>query len=244
MGIFYFLHAYCKTKYSISKVEKTRRGTKREFLTYHCAAASDDVAETLQIELGRIANDLLALYRTELSGVDRSMIPDAAESIDIDAIGSRISDSARTIGKEQLLMRITPYAVKYVMHSDSLGIAGSPDKLVRIKGCVLPYIIRTGNKPDQEVWKPDRLQIAAYAILVEETFDQVVEYGFVEYARFFEMREVNIRHRDRRKVLELRNRIRMIRDGRMPDRPRDAPCDLCTFNEECITQQSLASKFF
>ncbi len=204
----------------------------------------NDVIERLRTELKRIVDELLVLYRAELSGVDQQMVADAADSIDIDVIGSQIAEYVRIIGKDTLLMKITPCAVEHTLYSDALGIAGAPDKLVRIDGGVLPYLIRTGEKPDQGTWKPDRLQITACAMLVEETFEQAVKYGIVEYARFFELREVNIRSRDRRRVLELRNRIRRIKDGRMPDRPRDAPCEFCAFEEDCVAQRSLASKFF
>lgn len=216
--------------------------------TYHRAAASDDATETLHVELDRITCDLPAIYRVELSGMDYSMIPDAASEIDIDAIGSRITEVTQTTGRDELLTKIAPCAVEHTMYSDALGIAGAPDKLVipGDRGHALPYIIRTGAKPDQGVWKPDRLQITAYAMLVEETFGTVVDYGFVEYARFFDLREVVIRSGDRRRVLELRNRIRKIKDGRMPDRPREgaAPCEFCAFSDDCDTHRSLASKFF
>jgi|LGVF01.1.fsa_nt_gb CRISPR-associated exonuclease Cas4 len=204
----------------------------------------DDVIGRLRNELGRIVDELLVLYRAELSGVDRQTVVDAADSIDIDVIGTQIAEYVRIIGKDALLTKITPCAVEHTMYSDALGIAGAPDKLVRIDGSVLPYLIRTGEKPDQGTWKPDRLQITACAMLVEETFGQAVKYGIVEYSRFFELREVNIRSKDRRRVLELRNRIRRIKDGKMPDRPRGAPCEFCTFEENCVAQRSLASKFF
>ena len=213
-------------------------------LTYHIAAASDDVEEALQTELDRIVNDLPVVYRAELSGADRSVIRDAAEGIDTGAIGVCIADAVKAVGKDKLLARITPCAVEYTIYSDVIGIAGSPDKLVRVENRVLPYMIRTGDPPENGVWKRDRLQITAYAMLVEERFGQVVECGFVEYARVFGIREVVIRSRDRRRVLELRNRVRMIKGGRMPDRPRDAPCNLCAFEEDCVAQWSLASKFF
>ena len=215
-------------------------------LTYHRAAAStsEDVAEVLQTELDRIVNELPIIYRAELAGVDHSVIRDAAERIDTGAIGLRITDVIRKIGRDELLARITPCAVEYAIYSDALGLAGSPDKLVRVGDCVLPYMIRTGNTPENGVWKPDRLQITAYAMLVEERFGQVVEYGFVEYARFFEMRKVVIRSGDRRRVLELRNRVRMIKGGRMPDRAQGAPCELCVFEDDCVAKRSLASKFW
>ncbi|MEA3283156.1 MAG: CRISPR-associated protein Cas4 [Euryarchaeota archaeon] len=215
-------------------------------LTYHHAAAStsEDVAEVLRTELDRIVNDLSVIYRAELAGVDRSVIRDAADSIDTGAIGLRITDVIRRTGRDELIARITPCAVEYAIYSDALGLAGSPDKLVRVGDRVLPYMIRTGDKPENGVWKPDRLQITAYAMLVEERFGSVVEHGFVEYVRFFDMREVVIRSRDRRRVLELRNRVRMIKGGRMPDRPQDAPCKLCAFAEDCVAKRSLASKFW
>ena len=216
-------------------------------LTYHRVAASarsEDVPEALRVELDRIVNELPIIYRAELAGVDRSAIRDAAEGIDTDAIGLRIAEVMRKTGRDELLARITPCAVEYAIYSDALGLAGSPDKLVRVGDRVLPYMIRTGEAPENGVWKPDRLQITAYAMLVEERFEQVVEYGFVEYARFFEMREVVIKSRDRRRVLELRNRVRMIKGGRMPDRAQDAPCELCAFEEDCVAKRSLASKFW
>ena len=213
-------------------------------LTYHRAAACEDVPEALRIELDRVVNDLSVIYRAELAGVNRSTIRDAAEGIDTGAIGLRIADIIRRTGRRELLARITPCAVEHAIYSDALGIAGSPDKLVRVGDRVLPYMIKTGDKPENGVWKPDRLQITAYAMLVDERFGQVVECGFVEYARFFEIREVVIRSRDRRRVLELRNRVRMIKGGRMPDRARDAPCDLCAFEEDCVAKRSLASKFW
>jgi CRISPR-associated exonuclease Cas4 len=215
-------------------------------LTYHHAAAStgEDVAEVLRTDLDRIVNELPIIYRAELSGVDHSMIRDAADSIDTGAIGLRITDVIRRIGRDELLARITPCAVECAIYSDALGLAGSPDKLVRVGDRVLPYMIRTGNKPENGVWKSDRLQITAYAMLAEERFEQVVEYGFVEYVRFFEIRKVVIRSRDRRRVLELRNRVRMIKGGRMPDRAQDASCELCAFEEDCAAKRSLASKFW
>ncbi|MEA1907086.1 MAG: Dna2/Cas4 domain-containing protein [Euryarchaeota archaeon] len=246
----------------VDKKYLTRLILKELALTHHCTVARDgggdagdadavkgvDMVDNaigrLRAELKRIVDELSVLYRAELSGVDRQMVVDAADRIDIDVIGAQIAEHVRIIGKDALLTKITPCAVEHTLYSDALGIAGAPDKLVRIDGGVLPYLIRTGEKPDYSTWKPDRLQITACAMLVEETFGPAVKYGIVEYARFFELREVNIRSKDRRKVLELRNRIRRIKDGKMPDRPRDAPCGFCAFEENCSAQRSLASKFF
>ena len=55
---------------------------------------------------------------------------------------------------------------------------------------------------------------------------------------------MEIRPTDRRRVLRIRDRVRSIREGKLPDRPREAPCERCPVLESCETRQTLASKFF
>jgi CRISPR-associated exonuclease Cas4 len=71
-----------------------------------------------------------------------------------------------------------------------------------------------------------------------------VRQGLVEYARSGIVREVEIRSIDRARALRICYRVRQIRDGQLPDRPRDAPCDQCRMKERCETRATLASKFF
>ena len=98
--------------------------------------------------------------------------------------------------------------------------------------------------PENGIWQSDRLQLTAYAILVEEKFNLPVERGFVEYARWGKVREVMIKRNERRMVLQIRDRIKKIHEGFMPERPKDAPCTHCGFDEICDVRSSLASRFF
>ncbi|HII06321.1 MAG TPA: hypothetical protein HA349_03090 [Methanotrichaceae archaeon] len=81
-------------------------------------------------------------------------------------------------------------------------------------------------------------------MLLEESQDRRVDLGLVEYLRAGEVREVDIRTSDRRRVLRIRDRVRRIQGGKLPDRPNGVPCERCPVLESCETRQTLASKFF
>jgi CRISPR-associated exonuclease Cas4 len=130
------------------------------------------------------------------------------------------------------------------LRSEKFGLTGSPDKLITIGDELTPSIIKTGAMAENGVWKSDRLQLTAYAILVEEIYNTVVTRGFVEYARWGKVREVTIKRHERRKVLQLRDRVRKIEEGFMPEKPTDAPCEHCGFKGICDVKSTLASRFF
>jgi CRISPR-associated exonuclease Cas4 len=108
----------------------------------------------------------------------------------------------------------------------------------------VPSIIRTRKAPDEGVWKRDRIMLAGYALLLGEREKRHIDQGIVEYSRLGLVRRIEIHGIDRARVLRLRDRIRQIKEGRLPDRPQDAPCQSCRASEICQTRHSLASKFF
>jgi CRISPR-associated exonuclease Cas4 len=109
---------------------------------------------------------------------------------------------------------------------------------------LVPSIIITGFAPDDGIWKKDRLQLAGYSMLTEEQFGRKIERGQVEYPRSGAIRSVQIHSVDRGRLLRLRDRIQQIKEGRLPERPKEARCDGCKAREKCETRMSLASKFF
>jgi CRISPR-associated exonuclease Cas4 len=108
----------------------------------------------------------------------------------------------------------------------------------------VPSIIRTGKAPEQGVWKRDRIVLSGYALLLGEKEKRHIDIGMVEYARAGLVRRIEIHGVDRARVLRIRDRIRLIKEGRLPDRPESAPCQGCRASEICQTRHSLASKFF
>ena len=137
--------------------------------------------------------------------------------------------------------QLIPCQAEVELYSDKLGLSGRLDRLA--PGST-PSLIRTGKAPQEGVWKKDRLMLAGYALLLGEKQRTHINQGLVEYPRQGLVRAVQIHSVDRARVLRLRDRIRQIKEGQLPDRPEDAPCQACRAAEICETRHSLASRFF
>jgi len=222
-----------------------------------------DLASWLEGALQKAESELPDIYRDQ---IDAGALGAAAEEV-----REAISEVAQNLAPK--LGLIVPSEVEVELRSDRLGLSGRLDRLIfedrggegrgddessgeeeeeeeeeeegSQRGSALtPSIIRTGFAPERGVWRGDRLALAGYALLLEDSHDWRVDRGLVEYIRAGEVREVEIRSMDRRRVLRIRDRIRQIRDGKLPDRPKDAPCEQCPLAEMCESRRSLASKFF
>jgi CRISPR-associated exonuclease Cas4 len=128
---------------------------------------------------------------------------------------------------------------EYMVESEKLNLSGCVDKVILLDGELIPSLIKTGPCPKIGVWKTDRIQLAGYAMLLEEDFSKEVSKGFVEYILVPELREVNITKWDRRVVLSLIKKIE-----RMEEFPRKGRtnCKECCFLEKCRPKRSLLSR--
>ncbi|MDD5616966.1 MAG: CRISPR-associated protein Cas4 [Candidatus Methanoperedens sp.] len=205
-------------------------------LIYGTALNEGNALCALNDELDRLSDELRIIYRQELAEASDDVLNNAVSGVRtlLEGISSNLSSEHYS-----RMCELEP-----ALRSEKCGLAGSPDKLITIGDELAPAIIKTGAMPENGVWKSDRLQLTAYAILVEEIYNTVVTRGFVEYARWGKVREVTIKRHERRKVLQVRDRVRKIEEGFMPEKPVDAPCEHCGFTGICDVKSTLASRFF
>jgi len=205
-------------------------------LIYGSALNERDTLSALNDELDRLSDELRIIYRQELAEASDDVLVHAVSSVRtwLEGISTNLSSEHYS-----RICELGP-----VLRSEKFGLTGSPDKMITIGDELTPSIIKTGAIPDNGVWKSDRVQLTAYAILVEDIYKTVVKRGFVEYARWGKVREVMIKRHERRKVLQLRDRVQKIEDGFMPEKPTDAPCERCGFTGICEVKSTLASRFF
>ncbi|HNR56957.1 MAG: CRISPR-associated protein Cas4 [Methanothrix sp.] len=181
-----------------------------------------------------------------------AIFPDRMNPHDLQAAAEEVGAWAAEVAPRMVLalQLITPSTVEVDLRSDRLGISGRVDRVVSrgdedgTPNVKVPSMMRVDLPPEAGVWRSDRLRLAGYAMLLEEKLETRVDLGLVEYLRAGEVREVEIRPTDRRRVLRIRDRVRLIGEGKLPDRPREAPCDRCPVLDACETRQTLASKFF
>jgi CRISPR-associated exonuclease Cas4 len=189
------------------------------------------------MDLQGLLEENLALLEQELPliyEIDSTMVESACRDLqpEIENISQELAGS---------LDLLLPCKVEVDLRSEKLGLSGRLDRLAN--GGV-PSIIRTGRAPETGIWKKDRIMLSGYALLLGEREKRHIPFGLVEYARQGLIRRAEIHGTDRARVLRIRDRIRLIKQGRLPDRPEEATCQGCQAEEICRTRHSLASKFF
>ncbi len=215
----------------MGKIER-KEDVKRTVLR-HLALYSDP--RDISGDLSKTRQDIISIYKLSEA--------DVSSCIDDHSLISKIASIPRDL--------ITPCEVEVELRSERLGLSGLLDRLVKPKDChgilrifnreeIIPSIVRTGRPPAEGVWRRDRIQLAAYALLLEDRFGKGVSTGQVEYVREAYVRRVRIRSIDRSRALWIRDRVREIIEGQMPD-VRNAPCESCNMVEACRVKSCVAS---
>ncbi|HXW98130.1 MAG TPA: PD-(D/E)XK nuclease family protein [Methanomicrobiales archaeon] len=124
-----------------------------------------------------------------------------------------------------------PSETEVPVRSDRFGIRGLVDKIYDDEPTFA--ITRPTEAPALGVPTADRLRVAAYALCIRESLGTSPVQGAVEYIPSGEARVCTPQPRDRRAVIRAAEEVRHIREGHIPKRPAQAPCNGCPYQERC-----------
>ncbi|MBD3387503.1 MAG: CRISPR-associated protein Cas4 [Candidatus Altiarchaeales archaeon] len=198
--------------------------------------SSEDVETILNSELEAVISDIPYIFSERWVEGYSKFIPEVRSEVqsEIQLLGEELSALISDLGFERALERVTPWKTEYILRSEALNMKGRVDKVMRAD-CFEPVEIKTGRVPDG-VWDGDRVQLCAYALLLEERFKEGVSHGFVEYTRVQERRPVVFTEKLRRQVIHARDLLSELLDGGLPDIcPHGQPrkCESCNLVDEC-----------
>ena len=210
----------------------------------HKITGCEDTAAIRAI-IGDIVESVPRIYREELVGLGLELdLTEAVKRDFIQGMNDEWLKKLRTENELTELERVHGYERERMMYSEKLNLSGSVDKLITADEEVIPCMIKTGKSPGYGVWRSDRVQLAAYAMLIEDEFGSIVKRGFVQYIREAEFRVTQIRRSDRAEALQILKQVRRIKQGAFPDKGRNAPCENCVYSKYCDTdtRKTLLSK--
>ncbi len=127
--------------------------------------------------------------------------------------------------------------------SETLGLIGKVDCLRRRDGSHLPYEHKRGKPakgPDgPAAWPSDRLQVVAYAVLLEEAFGEPVPEGRVRYHAANQTVRVPIDARARADLTAAVEEARALRESveRPPIAVNDRLCAACSLAPVCLPEE-------
>ena len=135
-------------------------------------------------------------------------------------------------------------AVSWELTSDLLGLIGRVDCVRRRDGSHLPYEHKRGRPAGAaddtaQAWPSDRLQVIAYAVLLEEAFGQAVPEGRIRYHAANVTVRIPIDERAREDLLEAIAVARHLRDTieRPPVTENPRLCEKCSLAPVCLPEE-------
>jgi len=131
-------------------------------------------------------------------------------------------------GKE-LWRNLKPkYLTEFEITSQELGLKGRIDR-IKFDGEILPYELKTR----ENIYEEDKIQLAAYSLLLEEEFGKKIEKGIIESGKQEE--EIEISEENKNKVLEIAELIRQMKEGKEPQFNNNfLKCKNCIQKEDCF----------
>jgi CRISPR-associated protein Cas1 len=140
-------------------------------------------------------------------------------------------------------------AVQVELTSETLGLTGKVDCLRRRDGSYLPYEHKRGKpakggdgKP--EAWPSDRLQVIAYAALIEDAFGEPIAEGRIRYHAANTTVRIPIDEAARAELRQAIETARRLRDSveRPPIAANERLCVHCSLAPVCLPEEVRAER--
>lgn len=147
----------------------------------------------------------------------------------------RILNKTKNTSIQIVEMLFPPSLESYLIRDKSLEMGGIVDRIEIIGGKYYPISQKSKNPPLRGVWDSDALEIAAYALLIEQEFDTEVLVGFVDYQVLEDRRPVVVDSELREGLFIVLDDIRnIINYGNLPEvNINPKKCETCNYKEIC-----------
>lgn len=146
--------------------------------------------------------------------------------------------------EEELWEKLIPkIASEQKIISDSLELTGVIDQIEQYPSGNVPIELKTGSMPKEGVWPGHRIQLGAYALLMEEKFGKQINEGFVVYLDKQERRHIAINPFLKQEVKELKDKVRaLLADEKIPGRvDNENKCNKCGLKEKCFNDELMCN---
>jgi len=146
---------------------------------------------------------------------------------------------------EELWEKLIPkIESEFRIDSDNLELKGIIDQIEVYPEGKIPIELKTGKMPNEGVWPGHRIQLGAYALLMEEKFGQEIKEGFVVYLDKQERRHIVVNPFLKQEVKDIKDKVRsLLNDFCIPEfTDNENKCAKCGLKEQCCNEKFLNSK--
>lgn len=246
-------YLYCPRKVYLKKIKKIKEKPTKQMISgmlkhkvfdifnknesYIVSSINEKISKEQIIELYKaclikITNETARNYENmmKIFGIEREELLNSILKFMKKEILLRVSSVKETIDKgflgKELWRSLKPkYLTEYEILSENLALKGRVDR-IRFEDDILPYELKTR----EEIYESDKIQLAAYSLLLEQEFGKKIEKGIIESANAEE--EILITEQMKARVLEIAEIIRNMKDAEFPSSFNK--CRNCRLKEQCF----------
>ena len=146
---------------------------------------------------------------------------------------------------EELWEKLTPKIQSEIrIESGNLNLKGIIDQLEIYPAGIVPIDLKTGKMPNEGVWPSHKIQVAAYAMLAEEHFNQEIKEGFVHYLDHKEKRHIAMNPFLKQEIKDLIKKVESILNSKkLPEIVSNLnKCANCGLKDICGNEKELKDK--
>lgn len=151
------------------------------------------------------------------------------------------TQSHMVFGKE-LWEKLTPkIRSEFKIKSEKLELSGIIDQLEIYEKGYVPIELKTGSAPKEDVWPNHKIQIAAYAMLLEEKYNTEIKEGFVHYLDINERRHIPINIFLKDEIKQLIKKVKTLLESQeIPGFCENKnKCNACGLKNTCYDEKNL-----
>ncbi|MBU1704250.1 MAG: CRISPR-associated protein Cas4, partial [Nanoarchaeota archaeon] len=145
--------------------------------------------------------------------------------------------SKHNVFGEELWQKLTPKILsEQKIDSPNLGLKGIIDQIEVYGEEYVPIELKTGKCPKEGVWPGHRIQVAAYALLIEDFFKKDVKEAFVNYLDSQERRQILMNQFLRLEVVGLIDKVKsLLSRYELPGLSgNENKCCMCSLKDKCF----------
>ena len=144
----------------------------------------------------------------------------------------------------ELWEKLTPKIISEIrLDSNNLQLKGIVDKVEIYEDCYVPIELKTGKMPKDGMWPGHRIQIAAYAMLIEEKFKTNVKEAFIYYLDAKETRQISINPFMKEEIMNLVKEVQeLLKTHELPNYCENKnKCVNCGLRETCYNEEEVST---
>ena len=214
-----------------------------------------NLAQLLQIykqEHSKILRNLIIEHKKELKQFDLSML-DVFKQVwplifsDSETRAYNLFNFIQKhniYGEELWEMLVPKIESEFKIESEKLHLRGIIDEVHIYPNSYVPFELKTGKMPRQGIWPEHRIQLGAYALLLEDRFSVEVKEGFIKYLDSNKICHIAVNPFLKSEITDLINKVRALLNSReLPEVcSNENKCNRCGLKDICHDKVTLKQK--